>query len=185
MDQSSVSYSSATTMPTAASMSGMMASTFSSNTRVTLFFTAWKTSTPIAYVITLFFLFLLGILNRFLGAYKYQLEQQWRDEQEREFEDFVAHHKKHIHDEERSTTSIHTQRKKWNRTVQPTPPRLDEENTETQPLSPLPEGQRLHGGAKERRGKQRLWRPSAPLSVKRDGIRALLEFVRALIGYFL
>lgn len=185
MDQSSVPYANATTMPTAASMSGMMASTFSSNTRVTLFFTAWETSTPVAYVVTLFFLFLLGILNRFLGAFKYQLEQRWRDEQEREFEDFVAHHKRHVHDEEKSTMSMYTQRKKWNRTVQPIPPRLDEENTETQPLSPPPEGQGLHGGAKGERGKQRSWRPSGPLSVKRDGTRGLLEFVRALIGYFL
>jgi len=65
------------------------------------------------------------------------------------------------------------------------PPRLDEEEQEFEPLSPAPVDLAPLANEKSDRGPQGFWRPSAPWSVSRDGIRAVLEFVRALIGYIL
>ncbi|KAF2179500.1 hypothetical protein K469DRAFT_595946 [Zopfia rhizophila CBS 207.26] len=140
-------------------MSGM-SSTFSINTRVTLFFTEWTTTTPITYVLTIFFLFFLGLLNRFLGALKSQLERAFN--------------------KSRNT----------NNTLG-----LDDADSEAEPLSPMPYGQpsasagHEEGMAVEKTKHQperkRFWIASAPWHIKHDGLRALLEFVRALIGYIL
>ncbi|KAF2790563.1 hypothetical protein K505DRAFT_250907 [Melanomma pulvis-pyrius CBS 109.77] len=166
-------------------MSGM-ASTFSIDTSVTLFFTEWKTSTPAAYVFTIFFLFALGIFNRFLGALKSQLEQRWKERQQYALVEPVASHARHAHERQKGLSSTQGHKRKWSRTLRPAPPSLDEEQ-ETEPLSPAPPPE--SGSHDEEKvtsvGRQGFWRPSAPWSVKRDGIRALLEFIRALVGYIL
>ncbi|KAI8934957.1 hypothetical protein NX059_008623 [Plenodomus lindquistii] len=66
-----------TSAPSMYSMSAM-SSTFSSSTCVTLWVSDWITTSIATYVLTNFFLFALGILNRFLGALKSQLEMKWK-----------------------------------------------------------------------------------------------------------
>jgi hypothetical protein len=51
-----------------------MSSTFTTSTTMTLFFSSWTTSSPFTYTATLLFLFLLAFLNRFLAALRFQLE---------------------------------------------------------------------------------------------------------------
>ncbi|KAF2709013.1 hypothetical protein K504DRAFT_468230 [Pleomassaria siparia CBS 279.74] len=170
-------------------MSGMsgMASTFSIDTSVTLFFTEWKTSTPAAYVFTIFFLFVIGIFNRFLGALKSQLEQRWKEQQQyNAVYEASTGHARYKHERQGSLISALAHKRNWSRTVRPTPPRLDEEEQETNPLSPTPVeyGENAHQLTEPTR-KKVFWTASAPWSIRRDGIRALLEFSRALIGYIL
>ncbi|KAL2859519.1 Ctr copper transporter [Aspergillus pseudodeflectus] len=51
-----------------------MSSTFRASTTITLFFSSWTTTSPFTYTATLIFLFLLAFLNRFLTALRFQLE---------------------------------------------------------------------------------------------------------------
>jgi hypothetical protein len=164
---------------------GGMASTFSIDTHVTLLFADWKTSTPAAYSFTIFFLFALGIFNRFLGALKSQLEQRWKEHPQSVFVDTPTSNAQHVHkSKEREAGNGHKRR--WSRTLRPVPPRLDEEEQEFEPLSPAPVDDKPHIQEKATSVRRPgFWRPSSPLSVKRDGIRAALEFVRALVGYIL
>lgn len=73
--------------------------------------------------------------------------------------------------------------------MRPQPVRLNdpERELESEPLSPAPP--QAVGDEVEkpvaRKPSKKLWVPSAPWSIKEDGIRALLEFIRALIGYVL
>jgi hypothetical protein len=58
----------------------MMANAFSTSTTVTLLFTGWTTRTPAQYFGALAFLFFLTLLNRFLGAWRFQLGRVWADQ---------------------------------------------------------------------------------------------------------
>jgi hypothetical protein len=128
-----------------------MSSTFSGSTRVTLWFTEWTTTTTTTYVLTLFFLFSLGIVNRFLGALKTQLEVKWNVQHEA----IIA--------------------------LQPQPLRPDDPDEEETPLGGIEEK-----GIKRTADTPRIiWIPNAPWNFKRDGISAVLEFMRAFIGYVL
>ncbi|KAL5342119.1 Ctr copper transporter [Aspergillus crustosus] len=49
-----------------------MSSVFSCSTRVTLFFSAWTTTSPTTYLLTLFVLFALAFLNCFLAVCQHQ-----------------------------------------------------------------------------------------------------------------
>ena len=162
-----------TSMGTMNAMSGM-ASTFSVNTRVTLFFTEWTTTTPTTYVLTIFFLFFLGMLNRFLGALKSQLERRWKDQHP------IA---PHLEASTKSDGALRGHVRKWSRALgsQNLAPRDEEE---IEPLSPAPLPMNEMEKHATKQGKQ-FWIPSVPWSIKSDGIRALLEFIRALIGYIL
>lgn len=97
------------------------------------------------------------MFNRFLAALKTQLERRW---EEGAAEQYLRHR-------ERGSASA---------------------NEELEPLSPMP-GAVRHVIGDEKGGKEgRLkgfWRPNAAWSAKRDGIRALFEFTRAVIGYIL
>jgi hypothetical protein len=188
MPMSSTRLATSTAMPSMSSMDAksVMASTFSIDTHVTLLFTDWKTSTPAAYIFTIFFLFALGIFNRFLGALKSQLEQRWKDRQQYTSVENIAGHSRHVHERQKSLSEALGHKRKWSRTLRPAPPRLDEEEQESEPLSPAPVDLAPHVDEKSGGGgQQRFWTPSTPWSIKRDGIRAILEFVRALIGYIL
>jgi hypothetical protein len=163
-------------------MSGM-ASTFSTSTRVTLWFTEWTTTTTTTYVLTVFFLLLLGIFNRFLGALKSQLEVKWK----------MQHNSQHIPEQwihadksVRRRSQGHT--RQWSRAFRPQPLRLDEpDQEETEPLSPTPKLQHVEEKGVERDlgASRKFWVANAPWSAKRDGIRASLEFTRAMVGYIL
>ncbi|KAL6152782.1 hypothetical protein ACJBU6_07961 [Exserohilum turcicum] len=164
-------------------MSGM-ASTFTTSTRVTLWFTKWTTTTTAAYVLTVFFLFFLGIFNRFLGALKSQLERQWQMQREVE---------SHLQAKAKAYTStnegIRGHARQWSHPFRQAPARYKEPDTEEmEPLSPV---QLQYLEASEKSTEQgasathRLWMARAPWSIKRDGISAGLEFTRALVGYVL
>lgn len=181
---SSVGAPSASSTPPMSSMSPMdsmsgMSSTFSSSTRVTLWFTNWTTTTTTTYVLTVIFLFSLGLLNRFLGALKSQLERKWS-----------AQHP-NLRNEHTEKSSEHTARghvRQWSRALRPQPVRLEEpEGQETEPLSPAPQPHQAEkGGASGLLARSRnFWVANAPWSIKRDGISAALESVRALVGYIL
>ncbi|KAL4885779.1 hypothetical protein BJY04DRAFT_179186 [Aspergillus karnatakaensis] len=53
-------------------MTVAMPSIFISTTTVTLFFNEWTTNSPVTYFLTLFLLFTLAVLNRFLSAWQFQ-----------------------------------------------------------------------------------------------------------------
>jgi hypothetical protein len=66
--------------------------------------------------------------------------------------------------------------------------RLEEpDGQETEPLSPAAQPQHVEEGtgAKRTPRSHRFWVANAPWSIKQDGISAVLEFVRALVGYIL
>jgi hypothetical protein len=165
-------------------MSGM-ASTFSSSTHVTLWFTEWTTTTTTTYVLTIFFLFFLGIFNRFLSAFKSQLDRKWKMQRETESitqsipntEKLVSH-------------SVRGHARQWSRALWQQPFELDDKDREEiEPLSPVvpqPLAAEETGIAQDSAAlRKSFWVAQAPWSVKRDGISATLEFVRALIGYVL
>jgi hypothetical protein len=163
-------------------MSGM-ASTFSTSTRVTLWFTEWTTTTPTTYVLTIFFLFLLGIFNRFLGALKSQLERKWKMQH-------ASQHtsKQTIHVDKSVNRRNQGHARQWSRAFRPQPLRLDgPDQEETEPLSPALDLQHAEekGVQRDLGASRTFWAANAPWSVKRDGISATLEFIRALIGYIL
>jgi hypothetical protein len=144
-------------MPTAPAETGMpmsgMATVFSANTRVTLWFAQWVTNTPAAYASTLLFLFALGLFNRFLAALKTQLERKWDDST----------------NGNGAYPSLHSNAEE-----------------ELEPLSPMPrteDGDRVEKASLVR--KRGFWVANAPWSAKSDGVRALFEFTRAVIGYIL
>ena len=119
---------------------------------------------------TIFFLFFLGILNRFLGALKTQLEGRWEAQ---------ARHKGAL--EEIMSLEEHTHEVRVRKESD------HEANEDTQPLSPMPLSADVDDDSRNGLGQytKGLWIASAPWSFKKDGIKALLEFTRALIGYIL
>ncbi|KAH7116261.1 Ctr copper transporter [Dendryphion nanum] len=165
-----------------------MATTFSVNTRVTLWFTEWTTTTRGTYFLTILFLFSLGIFNRFLGAFKSQLERKWKEQGLPP----QSLRKKETGEEQSTTGTIRGHVRQWSRAMRPQPVRLDdpERELESEPLSPAPPNIRVENEEAEKPitntpSKKKLWISSAPWSIKEDGIRATLEFIRALIGYIL
>ncbi|OAL50280.1 hypothetical protein IQ07DRAFT_510046 [Pyrenochaeta sp. DS3sAY3a] len=167
-------------------MNGMsgMSSTFSSSTRVTLWFTDWTTTSTTTYVLTFFFLFFLGIFNRFLGAFKSQLERKWKTKHTPQ----ATSLQQHIAARKPGESEFRGHARQWSRKLRPEPVRLeDEEEKETQPLSPAPQPNNEDGSSIGRLSASRraFWVANAPWSIKNDSISAFVEFIRALIGYVL
>ncbi|KAF1852031.1 uncharacterized protein K460DRAFT_269665 [Cucurbitaria berberidis CBS 394.84] len=167
-----------------ASMSAMgMSSTFSASTRVTLWFTDWTTTTTATYVLTIFFLCFLGIFNRFLGALKSQLEMKWSAQRDSTTTSVAT-----PSGEKPEETTNRRHARQWSRKLRSEPIRLeDQDGQETEPLSPVPQLSHTEEGGTKRQmsASRRFWVANAPWSVKKDGISAALEFLRALIGYIL
>jgi hypothetical protein len=170
-------------LPSMNAMSGM-SSTFSSSTRVTLWFTTWTTTTSTTYFLTIVFLVSLGILNRFLGALKSQLERKWYHQ------DKLSSDALYVTNVENKASSngIHSHTRQWSRTLRPQAVRLGEpEEQEAEPLSPASHSQHSGDGkgAKRMARSRRFWIASAPWSIKKDGVSAALEFIKTFIGYIL
>ncbi|KAF2004687.1 Ctr copper transporter [Amniculicola lignicola CBS 123094] len=172
-----------------------MSSTFSTATTVTLWFTNWTTTTPATYFLTILFLFSLGLLNRFLGALKSQLERRWR-EKGHERPPSPKLRTQQQHGQSQSTAgAIRGHVRQWSKALALQPkqsPRLDtgQKEQETEPLSPamlqtLDGNDEEHAEKTHVRPNKRLFVSSAPWSFQHDGVRAALEFIRALIGYIL
>lgn len=172
-------------MSTMDSMSGM-SSTFSSSTRVTLWFTDWTTTTTATYVLTIFFLFFLGMFNRFLGALKIQLERKWKAQLESNNDTNTVNVGRNV-----GGGGLTGHVRRWSRALGPQFTRLDHHDRdleqESEPLSPVPQRVRAGGEDEKQQANKpaRPWVAHAPWSIKRDGISAGLEFIRALIGYIL
>lgn len=164
-------------------MSGM-ASTFSSSTHVTLWFTEWTTTTTATYVLTIFFFFFLGIFNRFLSALKSQLEMKWKGQHEtKSTSPSIPNTEKLGHD-------VRGHARQWSRAVRQQPFDMDDkERQEIEPLSPaeprLVEAEEIGLPRHRHVSPKSFWIAQAPWSIRKDGISAALEFVRALIGYVL
>ncbi|KAL5396333.1 hypothetical protein PMIN04_005016 [Paraphaeosphaeria minitans] len=165
------------------SMNGMMG-TFSTSTRVTLFFSDWTTDTPAKYFGTLIFLFVVTLLNRFLGAWRSQLGHKWAND--------AADARRKV--EQRRAYKHAFKRVEIER--QPSETHFDaegeESSTEKAPLSPYPPGMDVETGEKRQSGTPVYmaifggrWRAGNPWRVNIDVPRALLEGIRALIGYLL
>lgn len=162
-----------------------MSSTFSSSTRVTLWFTTWTTTTPTTYFLTIVFLFSLGILNRFLGALKSQLEKKWQAQRA------INSNATPVASVEKSYDGgVRGHARQWSRALrqQQHRVRLEEvDGQENEPLSPAMQPQLAEEGASASSPpkSRTFWVANAPWSIKKDGSSAALEFVRALIGYIL
>lgn len=146
-----------------------MPTVFTASTKITILFTGWTTSTTTQYTFTLIFIFLLAILNRFLGALKSQLELSWSQD--------TAHH-------QINQKSKHS----------PIPEYLnlpeDDREERYLPVSVDHDTRNMSVGLLERvtsRSFQKrfVWKASGAWTPWKDGPRALLEGARAVSGYFL
>jgi hypothetical protein len=123
------------------------------------------------------------MLNRFLGALKSQLEGTWNHERKVKSNSVVP-----ASIEKPYEGSIRGHARQWSRALRPQPVRLENpEGRETEPLSPTVAPQDAEEGTVAKAGTRagQFWVPNAPWSIKRDGVSAMLEFSRALIGYIL
>jgi hypothetical protein len=78
--------------------------------------------------------------------------------------------------------------RQWRRASRSQPVRLEEpDGQETEPLSPAaqPQDTEIGSGKLSFTRAKKFWVATAPWSFKKDGISAVLEFIRALIGYIL
>ncbi|KAF2437525.1 hypothetical protein P171DRAFT_437612 [Karstenula rhodostoma CBS 690.94] len=165
------------------SMGGMMG-TFSTSTRVTLFFSDWTTDTPAKYFGTLIFIFVVTLLNRFLGAWRSQLGHKWAND--------AADARRKV--EQRRAYKLALNRAKLERQSSETcfEGGGEDSSTEKAPLSPYPPGIDVEANGRKRSGTPKWmavfggrWRAGNPWRVSIDVPRAMLEGIRALIGYIL
>ncbi|CAG8390098.1 unnamed protein product [Penicillium salamii] len=141
------------------SMEMRMPFIFSTDTKITIFFPGWTTSSTTQYILTLVFLFILAILNRFLGAFRFQLEQAW------------SHRESHLRKVEVAAPGNRPTKSKRNALPVYTQVSESDDSVST-------------GREDSRRGFY-AWKSSGPWGLRKDGTRALLEFGRAFIGYVL
>ena len=176
-----------------------MATTFSTSTEVTLLFSGWTTDTPAKYFGTLIFVFVITILNRFLGAWRSQLSRKWADQAAvARVEQMHRRRAKQLEREARGTQRSHRKSASLAQTLS--------DKEEWQPLSPaIPDGD-CHGGRssedeEEEAMEKKLvdatlapkwtkvfgnrWRATHPWRFGIDIPRALLEGLRAFVGYVL
>jgi len=161
-----------------------MPSTFTANTRVTLWFTGWTTTTTAAYVSSLFLVFFLGLFSRLLAALKSQLGRRWTKKQDigRASSDVFKVDKVDSQD-------FNHRSQKWYHAFSTRRSRLEREQQqhEIEPLSPTTQGPQSMGDDIEgsRQQRRRPWIACAPWSLKKDGINAILEVIQSLVGYLL
>ncbi|KAJ5081702.1 hypothetical protein NUU61_009966 [Penicillium alfredii] len=174
------------------SMAMPMSSVFTTNTKITLLFAGWTTTSLTQYILTLVCLFLLAIFNRFLGALKFQLERAWSHQEA----GLPSINLNGTHRQQRSIPKaklsplplyINTAQAEetaaaedsWSVTYNS----LDRRRSSTTGLIE-------HSSPRNRlifswRHLLPPWKATGAWSFRKDGTRALLELVRALVGYFL
>jgi hypothetical protein len=164
---------------------GMSMSTIlSTGTHVTLFFKGWTTTTVASYIATIICLFFLAILNRLLGAVKFQTERAWL-EQARKGNMLPP------------LRTVRNSRLLFKAKLSPLPTSIArDDDLECDPLTSPTDGElgdewstpKEQNSWRECESFRRIlgdWQPSARWSVKKDGLRAVMEFTRAFIGYIL
>ncbi|KAL4790501.1 Ctr copper transporter [Aspergillus venezuelensis] len=166
-----------------------MPMTFTSSTKVTFFFESWTTRSVWTYLLALFLFFSLAFLNRFLAAFRFQLEH-------------VPQASGHV-----AVLAPPKTRRLSKARLSPLPRYIQIDNDEID-AETWRQDETCHGSTNNGQGRldpedrrnrisrvcaylRRLvsrlpkWTPNAPWNWRRDGIRALLEGLRALIGYML
>ncbi|KAB8208481.1 hypothetical protein BDV34DRAFT_190352 [Aspergillus parasiticus] len=169
-----------------------MPAIFTTETKVTLFFSIWTTNSMTTYLLTLGFLFLLAWLNRFLGALKFQLENKINSPDTSGLpvpilgQPPAAHRYRKIPKDRVSPLPRYIQVNTNDPFERPSPsppsppPLHDDERSEL--VAGSARSSRVPRWFKILFGK---WTPSGPWSWQRDGGRSLLEGIRALLGYVL
>lgn len=118
-------------------------------------FTDWAIQSSAHYVSTTVLLFALGLLARFLGAFKAQLERRWSSSTNAP--NRYTRRKEHVHFPSDESEEFHPLKPE-------TPTALEE------PRGPTERG---------------FWIADGKWNGGREGIRAGVEFARAVIAYFL
>ncbi|EPS31138.1 putative copper transporter crmD [Penicillium oxalicum] len=161
---------------------------FTFSTKVTILFSWWSTSTVVSYVISLFFLILLALFNRFLGILKLQLDRTPTH----------SHYKPSDVPKLSLPPSRWTQNQSSKDRGSPLPPQLEVNHDtdghaafpSTPSLGPTPHlysdqrEQESHGVDSHPRFDHSL-RPHRKWNWSQDIIGSMLEGVRALTGYAL
>ncbi|KAK9850420.1 hypothetical protein MYU51_012417 [Penicillium brevicompactum] len=157
---------------------------FTASTQVTLLFSWWSTTTAFSYVFTLLFLFLLVLLNKFLGILKLQLDQQPTN----------TDHKTH------EALKLDLPSSRWARNraskvrVSPLLPRVEANEdsdhygavSSSPLLHPTPQlSSQPHGEEPHVNSQPRLFRSYRKWIWQQGSLSSLLEGLRALIGYAL
>ncbi|KAL4964015.1 copper transporter family protein [Aspergillus stella-maris] len=165
-----------------------MPMTFTSSTTVTLFFEKWTTTYIWTYLLTLLLLSILAFLNRFLAALRFQIE-----------------HRPQASDHVAVLAPPRTRISKARLSPLPRYIQIDNDEIDAETWR---QGESCHGSTNDEEGRldpqdtrkrnfkvysylRRLvsllpkWTPNAPRNWRHDGSRALLEGVRAFIGYIL
>ncbi|CAG7918772.1 unnamed protein product [Penicillium olsonii] len=145
---------------TSSSMDMGMPFVFSTDTKITIFFRGWTTSSMTQYVLTLAFLFILAMLNRFLGALRSQLERRW------------SHRELNLRKVEPDGSENRPMKSKRNGL--PVYTQASQRSEES--VSMLKE--------EPQRGRY-AWKSSGAWGLRKDGTRAVLELGRAFLGYVL
>ncbi|KAL2823813.1 hypothetical protein BDW59DRAFT_162974 [Aspergillus cavernicola] len=161
-----------------------MPSTFTSSTTITLFFSAWTTTSTTTYLLTLLLLFALAFLNRFLAALRFQLQHS------------PLHTTPGVSILAPPRSRRYRTTPKARRSPLPLYIQVDKDEEGENPPHCNEEVSGLVSARPEHhciwvRVKNYLaamfpkWTPSGPWSWRGDGGRALLEGMRAFIGYLL
>lgn len=151
------------------SMGMEMPFVFSTDTKITIFFTKWTTSSITQYILTLVFFFLLTIFNRFLGALKFQLEQVWSARESRiQRVELDPRKKRRVPKTKRSPLPVYTH--------------VSGHSEESLPMAHMLDSS-MEGNRPQR--SFRSWEASGAWSLRKDGTRGLLELGKAFIGYVL
>lgn len=185
MNQDTMASSKPPAMPDKMEMGGMTMSTiFSTGTHVTLFFKGWTTTTVSSYIATIITIFLLAVLNRFLGAVKFQAERAWL-EQARQTNMLPP------------LRTVRHSRLLFKAKLSPLPTSMTrDDDLECDPLTSPTDGELGDEWCTPKEQNSRRycvsfrrilgdWQPSARWSVKKDVLRSVMEFIRAFIGYIL
>ncbi|KAB8261289.1 Ctr copper transporter [Aspergillus pseudonomiae] len=168
-----------------------MPAIFTTGTKVTLFFSIWTTNSMATYLLTLAFLFLLALFNRFLGALKFQIEHKMNSARMSGIPVPIlgqppAYRHRKIPKDRASPLPQYIQVNTNDPFERPLPPPPSPPPLRDDEQSELVSGRA--GLSWFRRwftilfGK---WTPSGPWSWQQDGGRSLLEGLRALLGYVL
>lgn len=174
-------------------MFGMdMPSTFSTDTELTLFFIGWRTNTAGAYFGTLVFLFALTFFTRFLGAWRRQLDLYWTRVAQEEIQK-----RRDAPQKLKRKRRVGRQTDSELQPLSPLPPNccdggdsmsgddLDDEKRANAPRNSANSTQSSTYEQEDLPDSPKGWQASNPWTLRIDGPRALMEFVRALIGYIL
>ncbi|KAL2857282.1 Ctr copper transporter [Aspergillus pseudoustus] len=189
------------------SMPMTMSSIFTSSTTITLFFSSWTTTSPLTYTLTLLLLFLLSFLNRFLAALRFQLESADARSTEPSASSIPILAPPRSR---RRGMGVHIPKARlsplpvYMRVVESDKDMDCEESIGEEALlqpssSTLREGEGVGFGSESMKRSTvwarvrrtcssaifSSWTPSAPWGLRQDGSRAILEGVRAFIGYIL